>query len=73
MTQSTSATTPKVLPKTQVSAMTSICKGLPTKSAKIRALAAKDYSRSEIAKFMGIRYQHVRNVLVTPLKRGPQA
>ena len=40
---------------------------LPTKSAKIRALAAKGLSRSEIAKGLGIRYQHVRNVLITPL------
>lgn len=44
-------------------------KGLPTKSAKIRALNAKGASRSEIANYLGIRYQHVRNVLVTPLKR----
>jgi len=41
--------------------------GLPTKSAKIRALAAAGLSRSEIAKGLGIRYQHVRNVLITPL------
>jgi AbrB family looped-hinge helix DNA binding protein len=37
---------------------------LPSKSAKIRALAGAGFSRSEIAKFLGIRYQHVRNVLV---------
>jgi len=42
---------------------------LPTKSAKIRALHAENYSRSEIAKFLEIRYQHVRNVLITPLKK----
>lgn len=46
-----------------------VTKGLPTKSAKIRALNAKGASRSEIANYLGIRYQHVRNVLVTPLKR----
>jgi AbrB family looped-hinge helix DNA binding protein len=37
---------------------------LPTKSAKIRALHDAGYSRTEIADFLGIRYQHVRNVLV---------
>ena len=38
--------------------------GLTTKSDKIRALYREGYSRSEIRRFMGIRYQHVRNVLV---------
>jgi bifunctional DNA-binding transcriptional regulator/antitoxin component of YhaV-PrlF toxin-antitoxin module len=42
-----------------------ITAGLPTKSAKIRALDAAGYSRSEIAGFLGISYQHVRQVLVT--------
>ena len=42
---------------------------LPTKSAKIRALDAEGWSRSDIARALDIRYQHVRNVLVTPLKR----
>jgi len=42
---------------------------LPTKSAKIRAMAADGWSRSNTAKALNIRYQHVRNVLVTPLKR----
>lgn len=46
--------------------MSEITAGLPTKSAKIRALDDAGYSRSEIANFMGIRYQHVRNVLVAP-------
>ena len=44
--------------------------GLPTKSAKIRYLDQQGLTRSEIAKLLGIRYQHVRNVLITPLKRG---
>ena len=38
--------------------------GLTTKADKIRALFRAGYSRSEIAGFMSIRYQHVRNVLV---------
>lgn len=39
-----------------------------TVSSKIRALDAAGYTRSQIANFLGKRYQHVRNVLVTPLK-----
>lgn len=38
--------------------------GLKTKSEKIRALHHAGYERSPIAQFLGIRYQHVRNVLV---------
>ncbi len=37
---------------------------LPTTAAKIRALAAKGQSRADIARVLGIRYQHVRNVLL---------
>lgn len=44
-------------------------KGWKTKSDTIRGLWALNYSRSAIANFMGIRYQHVRNVLITPLKK----
>lgn len=45
-----------------------------TISAKIRYLAASGMKRGDIAKFMTekegrlVRYQHVRNVLITPLK-----
>jgi hypothetical protein len=35
-----------------------------TTSDKIRALGSGGYSRSEISKLLGIRYQHVRNVLL---------
>lgn len=38
-------------------------KDLPTKSAKIRALDALGVPRADIARFLDIRYQHVRNVL----------
>jgi transposase len=37
---------------------------LPTTAAKIRALAAQGRSRADIARALGIRYQHVRNVLM---------
>jgi AbrB family looped-hinge helix DNA binding protein len=36
---------------------------LPTKSAKIRELAARGVPRAEIARALGISYQHVRSVL----------
>ncbi len=44
--------------------MDKIVAGLPTKSAKIRALGKTGYARADIARYLGIRYQHVRNVLV---------
>lgn len=40
-----------------------------SKSEMIRTLFAKGHSKADIAKAMQIRYQHVRNVLITPLKR----
>lgn len=42
---------------------------IPTVSGKIRYLHSLNKGRSEIATILNIRYQHVRNVLVTPLKR----
>lgn len=41
----------------------------PTKSAAIRALYASGTKKGEIAKLLNIRYQHVRNVLITPVKQ----
>jgi hypothetical protein len=43
--------------------MSIVVEGLPTTSAKIRALAAEGYLRADIARFLGIAYQHVRKVL----------
>lgn len=42
---------------------------LKGKSSKIRYLTSKGLTRSEIANMLGIRYQHVRNVQVTLLKK----
>jgi len=42
-----------------------------TKSAVIRYLFAQGHTVKTIAKHTGFRYQHVRNVLTTSLKRGP--
>ena len=41
---------------------------LPTTSSKIRFLNEKGYTRYQISKMLNIRYQHVRNVLITPIK-----
>lgn len=40
-----------------------ITRGLPTKSEKIRTLGRKGVPTADIARFLGIRYQHARNVL----------
>lgn len=42
-----------------------------TKSAAIRYLLTKGHSVGDIAKLLDVKYQHVRNVKTTPLKRGP--
>jgi hypothetical protein len=42
---------------------------LKTKSGRIRWYAALGYGRSEIAKEVGVIYQHVRNVLLQEPKR----
>jgi|SRR5215831_17904741 len=42
-----------------------------TKSAAIRYLINQGYKVNAIAKHLGVKYQHVRNVATTPLKRGP--
>lgn len=42
-----------------------------TKSACIRYLINQGFEVKDIANHMGVRYQHVRNVATSPLKRGP--
>jgi hypothetical protein len=46
-----------------------ILEGTASKSDKIRKLLASGMKRGEVAKVLGIRYQHVRNVELTPLKK----
>ena len=41
---------------------------LPTTSSKIRYLDSIDMSRGDISRTLNKRYQHVRNVLITPVK-----
>ena len=48
-------------------AMTKIVVGLRTKADKIRALNKAGYPRADIARYLDVRYQHVRNVLVNSL------
>lgn len=50
--------------------MDRVAAGLPTKSAKIRALGKAGYRRQQIADYLKVRYQHVRNVLVDAEKAG---
>jgi predicted transcriptional regulator len=45
-----------------------LLEGKTTVAAKIRALAAAGYPRADIARMLGKRYQHVRNVLEEPGK-----
>lgn len=40
-----------------------------TKSTMIRRLHSEGYKKARIAQFMEIRYQHVRNVLLEPVKK----
>jgi DNA-binding NarL/FixJ family response regulator len=42
-----------------------------TKSAAIRYLISQGHATKHIAKHLGVRYQHVRNVATNKLKRGP--
>lgn len=44
--------------------MSSVVNNLQTTSSKIRALLRDGYMRTEVAEFLGVRYQHVRNVAV---------
>lgn len=50
-----------------------LLEGKTTVAAKIRALAAAGYPRAEIARILGKRYQHVRNVLEEVGKAGVTA
>lgn len=67
----TEATSTKEVKMTK--AQQKICDGLPTVSARIRYLDSEGFTRSQITKLITnakggkILYQHVRNVLVTPL------
>src|ERR1041384_4514232 len=50
--------------------MTRLVEGVTTVADKIRNLDRAGFKRTEIAKFLGKRYQHVRNVLVADEQLG---
>jgi AbrB family looped-hinge helix DNA binding protein len=52
--------------------MEEVANGLPTKSAKIRALAQAGFKNAAIARFLGIRDQHVSNVLRQGLRKNSE-
>ena len=72
MTKSNKKTSTKTTTKTKTYKMDDY----NSKSHMIRSLNSEGKSRSEIVKIISesqgkpIRYQHVRNVLITPLKKG---
>ena len=51
--------------------MRALTKGLPSKSAKMRALANAGVPRADIARFLGTNYAFVRNVLEAEEARTP--
>ena len=57
------------LPAKQSKEVMDIVESTMSKSDKIRALIALGEKRGSVAKLLGIRYQHVRNVVITPIKR----
>lgn len=42
---------------------------LTTTSSKVRFLHSEGYDKGDISRILNIRYQWVRNVLITPLKK----
>lgn len=61
----------KAIEQTTTAAHTkdSVMETYKTKSAAIRFLLAEGMKRGEVAKLLEIRYQHVRNVEITPIKK----
>jgi len=43
--------------------MTDLTEGFATKADKMRVLERAGYARADIARFLGVRYQQVRNTL----------
>lgn len=67
-TPATTALTKEQIATNQKANLAKLVSKFGTKSAMIRGLTAEGMSRSDIAKSTGLRYQHVRNVLITPIK-----
>lgn len=58
----------KIAPKVKSAQQEALDK-LETTSARVRYLNAEGYARADIARILNIRYQWVRGVLETPLKK----
>lgn len=57
-------------PKTETVVLSdATIEGCVSTASKIRACLAAGATRGQVAKFLGIKYQWVRNVELTPLKR----
>lgn len=54
----------KVISADQERRMDEVARDAPTKSAAIRALWRAGFERADIARYLRIRYQHVRNVIL---------
>jgi hypothetical protein len=61
----------EILPEGQLPSIAWVKKNFKTKSAAIRYLVSKGHEVKDIANLLSVKYQHVRNVKVTQLKRGP--
>jgi hypothetical protein len=64
----TMSNTKKVAP-TLESSITETLGSLQTTAAKVRFLDSEGYDKGDISRILNIRYQWVRNVLLTPLKK----
>lgn len=63
------STTKKVAPTLEAKLQKEL-DSLTTTASKIRLLDSKGYGRGDISRILNIKYQWVRNVLLTPLKKG---
>lgn len=62
-------TTTKKAAPTLSQETTKALEGITTTSGKVRYLASIGMTKGDIHRTLGIRYQHVRNVLLQPLKK----
>lgn len=56
-------------PEVKASSSVELIQQYGNTSNAIRALNSQGYTRVEIKNMLNIKYQHVRNVLITPIKR----
>ena len=67
--ETTSVEDVKINPIDNLFKLSELTEKYKTKSAIIRFLTSEGHTRSHIAKFMNIRYQHVRNVQVQDIEK----